>query len=647
MTPRPTARTAVRRLLALTTVLALAAGLAACGAADEGEQEQQEDEQDGPEPQGDEAVAGTWTVLSYSIADTDLEPFMMDDIDEMGAVGTQDGLNIVALVDRAADYSEDPVLDLENWVGGKLIEVTAGGGTVLEDMGDVNTGDPQVLADFIARGVADYPADHYALVISDHGASWPGVGGDESSDHDGLSLEEIRAGVEAGIAAAGIERLDLLGFDACLMATYEVASTMAPYADRMLASQELEPGHGWDYTALQGVADAGGATVDELGMALIDGFAAQAQAEATSAEITLSLVDLTNMAAVDEALAAFSGALVEQAEGISPVVGRTLAETLGFGSSPDPSQNTFMTDLAILAGEIGVDALNVSDQADALVRAINDTVLAKVDGQATRGATGLSIYFPPQLAYYDDRYSVLGTLGGWGDFLAAYYSTGASIPEDEQAAFQGEAEVFFDADGLNITGVFQAAAEDNVASTFIRYGVVEADGSTTFIGEEPAETLDDGSGTALGIYDLTRFVIDTAYAYLQLTTDEAGEYVTFDLPMAYYPADGDGPVDALLSLVLDGATGDLLSETYYTHQDDQYGELAADPEGIIVPTELNVLPDGTQEWVGTSDVGLYADLPNLTYDLEDLPSGTLLHIELWVVDFGGNSDAVSATVQVP
>jgi hypothetical protein len=603
-------------------------------------------------PRGD---AGSWTVLAYEIADTDLEPFMMTDVGEMGEVGSQEDLSIVALVDRAEGYSDESVLGLDDWVGGRILEIGDGDAEEVDDLGDVNTGDPEVLADFIARGVADHPADNYALIISDHGASWPGVGADESSDYDTLSLAEIADGIGAGIDRAGIDRLDLLGFDACLMATYEVASALAPYADRMLASQELEPGHGWDYTALD--AAARGADVDELGSALIDGFARQAEDEDTSAEITLSLVDLTRMHGVEDALAAFTTQLVDRSAGVSPAVGRTLAATLGFGSSPDPSQDRFMTDLGLLAGQIGVDALDVSDAADDLVRAINDAVVDKVDGQATRGATGLAVYFPPTASHFDEAYRELDVAGGWMEFLSVYYGEGAAIPAEQQALFAtGDAVTSFGDEGLTITGAFDALASETFSSAYIRYGLVEDDASVTFIGEEPAYPGDDDTATVVGEYDLTSLEIgdgeDSATAYLQLTTTPDGDAVTFDVPMAYYAADdqdGETYQDALLSLVHDGDTGDTVSETYYSYdeQTGNYGELTADPEGIIVPQLLSVRPDGTEEWIGTTETGLYADLPTLEYDLVDLEPGTVLYIELWVVDFGGNSDMVSATVTVP
>ncbi len=605
-------------------------------------------------PSGAPAAEG-WTVLVYSIADTDLEPFMMDDVAEMGSVGSGPGLNIVGLVDRAADYSADPVLGLDDWQGAKLLHVKEGSAEVLNDLGDVNTGDPQLLADFITTGITNYPAAHYALIISDHGASWPGVGGDESSGLDGLSLAEIETGIQAGLAGAGLDKLDLLGFDACLMATYEVASELAPYADRLLASQELEPGHGWDYGTLRLLNDNPGTDVDTLGKALIDGFEAQAKAQDTSAEITLSLVDLTEMGAVDAAMNEFTTALTARAAALGPIIGRERAKVLSFGRNPDPANDTHMVDLGILVSEIGIDALDVSDQADTVIRAINDSVIDSVAGAATRGATGLSIYFPPQQTWFSSDYYDVEAAAGWSAFLDAYYTGGASIPTDEQPQFEGnDADIFFDQDGLNVSGVFDLAAADNIVTAAIDYGIVDADGTITFIGVEPAAVDDDGSGLALGIFDLTVLTIsdgqDTVYAYLDMWVDDETGLATIDVPLAYYPPGDDSASydDVLLSLVFD-SDGNIVSETYYVYNDetDTYGELTTEPDGIIVPLVYQSNPDGTGEWVPTSDVGLFADLPNLVYDLEPLESGTQLYVELSVSDFGGNEDFVSAYAIVP
>ena len=604
-------------------------------------------------PGADPAPAG-WTVLVYSMADTDLEPFLLADLAEIGEVSPTGDLAVTVLADRATGYTDEPALGLGDWEGGKVLQFTAEGVEVVEELGEVNTGDPDVLRRFVADGLAAHPAEHTAVILTDHGAAWSGVGGDESAGADLLTLGEMQDAVAGGLADAGVDRLDLLGFDACLMATYETASTFAGVADRMLASQELEPGHGWDYRVLQMLADDPATTVDDLGRAVLDGFDAQAREEGTEADITLSLVDLTRMAAVDDAMDAFSGALTERVVALAPVVGAERATTLGFGRSPDPVEDTHMADLGILASQIGVEALDVSDEADALVRAINDAVVDRVEGQATRGATGLSIYFPPQAEYFDVGYAEVPGAGSWAGFLSGFYAAGEDVPAGQHPRFLDEGSAVVDGDGLTLVGTLDPATAGAVSEAVISFGVVGDDGGVTFLGEEPATVADDGSGQALGVYDLTTLTIsdgeDTAQAYLTLTAGADG-VSTIDVPMAYYaPGDLEGGTyqDVLLALTVDAA-GDVVNETYYAYDEElgTYGELTADPAGIIVPEVLAVGPDGEQTWTPTTDVGLYADLPALQYELTPVPSGSTLYAELTVTDFAGNTDTVSATVDVP
>ena len=317
-----------------------------------------------------------------------------------------------------------------------------------------------------------------------------------------------------------------------------------------------------------------------------------------------------------------------------------------------------MTDLGILAGEIGVDALNVSDAADALVRSINDAVVDSVDGQATKGATGLSIYFPPQSDYFAPDYSALGNAGGWADFLTAYYAEGASIPDNLKPSFDtDDATIEFDDDGsLFVSGVFDIVAADNLASSYLRYGLVADDGSVTLIGDADAEIVDDGSGEVIGYYDFSQLVIsddtDSTIAYLSLDTDDETGGLSVNVPLSYYaPEDieSGNSQEALLSLTLDDADDEDFSEMYYAYDENlgTYGELTAEASGLVVPQLLALSDDGSEEWVETETPGIYADLPALLYDLDDLEPGTRVYVELVVEDFGGNTDSVSAVVTVP
>ena len=598
------------------------------------------------------AVAGSWTVLQYSMSDTDLEPFMMVDVNEMGEVGSNENLNIVAMIDRSPDYGEEPVLDIGDWVGAKLVHVQPGHAEVLADLGPTDMGDPATLAWFITEGIAAFPAEHYAVIISDHGAAWPGVGPDDSAESL-LEPVEIQSALATGLADAGVERLDLLGFDACLMAAYEVASALAPYADRLVASSELEPGTGWDYRSLQLLADYPAATVDELGTAIVDSFIA-----GNAPDTTLALLDLTQMPLLDEAMAAFTSALIERSATVAPDVGRTLAVNPGYGKSPDPTQDHHMTDLGALTATIGIEALDVSDQADAVLRALNDVVVHKGSGALAASFSGLSIYFPPSADLFSPYYvDFVPNTSGWADFLDAYYAAGQGIAATDLPAFVNvEPDVTGDETGLTVDGTLDMASVENLSSATISYGIQSDDGSTTYYGDEPATIANDGSGLVSGFYDLTVLHIsdgvDTATAYISLSTDdETAAGYGLEVPMAYFPpewVDGDPYEDVVLSITVDGE-GTIVDETYFAVDPETgaTGELYAEPEGIVVPQVPIVDADGNVSWNPTSDVGLYADLPNLTYLFEPVEPGTPVVVTLEVTDFGANTAAISAVVQAP
>lgn len=644
----------------LTVAAAALLVTAACSGGGSGDSDK------GPKPDGDAAVEHTgregdgWTVLHYSMADTNLEPFMVADVNEIGVVGSNENLQVREFMDRSAEYGDDEVLDQGSWVGARVLDVGAGGATTLvEDLGDVDSADPAVLSTFIAEGIAAHPAGHYALVISDHGASWPGIGPDEGSDDAVLDLTEITDGIASGLEQAGVDKLDLLGFDACLMANYEVASAVAPLADRLVASQELEPGHGWDYRSLQVLADDPDATADELGAEIIAGFAGQATEQGTQEQITLSMIDLTRMSEVDDAVAGFATALSEQSVTVAPAVGQSEATTLAFGKSPDETQDKHLSDLGLLAGAIGESAPEVAEQARAVVTALDEVVLDTVDGTGTAGATGLSIYLPPVAELADPAYVDLPSSASWSGFLDSYYRAGEAIPAEQLPAFtdpETGPEVTYEDDGsISLTGTFDPAALENITEATISYALVNGDDTITYLGEELADFVEEGgTATASGNYDLTVLEIndgaDSAYAYLDLDLSEDLATAFLDVPMTYYPSTApDRPRDALLSLVFDVESGQFASETIYIYDErsGSYGELAPDPEGIVVPDVLTVDVDGEQVWEPTTDVGLYSDVANLTYEFVPLESGTTIQADLGLYDFGGNTSTLSALVDVP
>lgn len=661
MSRRPTAP--LRRKTLATLLAALALLAAACGDDGSADGDRSDESAASTTTEVDQPDGEGWTVLNYVVADNDLEPFALDDLEEMASVGGQDGLNMIALVDRSPDYSDDDAVGVPDFEGTKLFEMGDGTMEEVDDLGELNMGEPETLADFITRGIEDYPAARYSLVLWDHGASWPGMGVDETDGGELLDLADLESAIADGLEGAGVDKLDMLGFDACLMATYEVASVLAPYADTLVASAELEPGHGWDYAGFGAAADDPDISPIDLSKSVLQAYSAQAREEGTNADITLSVFDLTQMPALNEAVGDLSEALSDDIDAMAAEVGSQRERVVAYGRNPDPSLDTQMTDLGSLTAKLanteGSD--DVAEAADAVRDALDAVVVDHTAGPVMAQSTGMSIYFPPTADLLDDAYLDLGLDSAWPDFLDSYYSAGQEIPEGQDAlsAFLNvnhAADFGFDENGnLVFGGELDPEAEANLIEATLYYGLPQPDGTIVFFGEEPGVL--GGDGTASGFFDMTALSItdgiDTSYAYSSITFQEGQDAFSIDVPLAYYPegADpgGDDYQDVILSLVVSASDGSIQSEVYYTidAETGAQGELSPDPQGLIFPLVLAQYPDGTSEWVPAAQVGLYAELANLQYSFDPVPSGTDLYVELDVFDFGGNSDYVFLETTVP
>lgn len=585
-------------------------------------------------------VGGTaddsWTVMTYMIADTNLEYFQMADMREQEAVGSRPGFNLVAMVDRADGYSDEAVLGMDDFVGGKYIEVKVQGNSeVREDLGDTNTGDPEVLADFLAWAIKEYPAANYALILNDHGSSWPGVGGDEGSDHDRLTLDEMQQGISAGLEAGGLDKLDLVGFDACLMATYETAVTLAPLADRMLSSEELEPGYGWDYTTLETAARGG--TVDEVASAIIKGFDEQSLAEG-EAQVTLSNIDLTKMGQVEEAVDAFAAAMTEDIDDLQSTIGRSLAQSLGFGATPD--YNFYMTDLGMLADGIG------TPEAEAVSAALEEVVVDKMDGQATRGATGMAIYFPPQASRYREQYNEIGAAQNWIGFLNSYYEAGATGGATPTLA-SSNAESGFTNGGFVVAQLVTSDV-NQITDTFVLYGYVEG-GETILIGDEAGYIDDDNY--AVGFFDTYQLWIgdgsnETSF-YSSFSVNRESDVATIGVPILYYPSSGDG-VQGFLQMTYQPSTGTILSETFYgADASGNFAEIAPDAGATFEALKVRATSSGYQYFRSAEGVEIAADTDALQFGYRKLDSGTTVFAQINVQNAAGEQAGASATGVIP
>lgn len=185
------------------------------------------------------------TTLMMYMCGSDLQSDCLTDLKEMCAAASSRDVNIVVLAGGASKWNDKRLkadrLNLFTIEGGSFSQVT--------DWGRDNMGSANTLTKFVSYASKQYPADRMILVMWNHGGgSYDGVCYDESNDYDSLSLLEIGSAMEQLQRQIPSFHLNIVGMDACLMACYEAAVLFAPYADYMVASEELEPGSGWYYT---------------------------------------------------------------------------------------------------------------------------------------------------------------------------------------------------------------------------------------------------------------------------------------------------------------------------------------------------------------------------------------------------------------
>ena len=136
-------------------------------------------------------------------------------------------------------------------------------------------GDEYFLSAFLEDLDKEFPAEHMALDLWNHGGGITGgVCYDEYTD-DPITLGELK-NILKNRAEAGYDKLDILGYDACLMASYESWVNLSAYAKVGVGSLTSEPGDGWYYTPfIEDLAknyDKEEYTASEFGSSIVDAY---------------------------------------------------------------------------------------------------------------------------------------------------------------------------------------------------------------------------------------------------------------------------------------------------------------------------------------------------------------------------------------
>jgi hypothetical protein len=353
-----------------------------------------------------------WAILVYMAADGTLEPYARADFEELLDVGSSDAVHMIVLLDPYMGPSQ--VLYLE-----------PGGAVVVSETDESDTGDGDTLRDFGRWAAAAYPAKRTALIVWNHGNGWKertgsvvtrSIGMDAHGDGDGISVAggELGEALEGIVEARGGRSLDLVGFDACLMGMWEVATAVAPYAGLMVASSANEPLDGWTYLApLRALRSVPTSSSDELAASLVEAYAAE-----STLHFTLAATDLGALGDVTVAVDGLAAALLAHRETFAPVESTRLSAQ-GF---EDPDVRDLWDFAERLAASPALP-VEVGSAANLVVRALRAAIVESRHQPSHPGAHGLSIYLPGLGAGMVPRYAaptVPWSMTRWDDFLLGF-----------------------------------------------------------------------------------------------------------------------------------------------------------------------------------------------------------------------------------
>jgi ABC-type transport system substrate-binding protein/PKD repeat protein len=376
-----------------------------------------------------EIGAASWTFLVYLDADNNLEDVGSIDFNEMASVGSNSDLNIVVQMDRTPYYD----VGYGDWMDTKRFFVTPGMQPIpenaVEDLGEMNMGDLATLQDFVTWGINNYPADNYALVLWDHGGGWDGaVCWDDTDYGDSLTLDEVKTAIANAESATGA-KIDLLGYDACLMGMAEVVYETKDLVDVVVASEETIPWDGWPYnTVLSDLASDPMMTAQEFGSSIVSRYM---EYYTYGGWETNSAINVASTSWLYSSIDAFANALIASMPDYRSQImeARTYTQTFTYSTYADLHSFADQLTLRLPGGALFDAAVDIEN-------ALQSCMIAEGHGSYLPNAHGLSIYFPSDINQYWSAYETALDFTAdhsWDEFLREFLKIGPDVYEPDNS----------------------------------------------------------------------------------------------------------------------------------------------------------------------------------------------------------------------
>lgn len=401
-----------------------------------------------------------WTIAIHLAADNNLYSAGLDDLNEIEAglgknPAAAEMFDVIVLFDGLPNgdskiYRMKPEPGPVNTT--VISEVIDDKGAVIPASKEVDSGSPETLNRFMDFVTKNFPAQHNSFSIWNHGDGIFGrlgasaenpefggasmfdtvVGGDPnvrgsnsksfaSDDHGGhLSLKDLNPALEIANKNLG-KAMDIFGFDTCLMQYIETAYQLKGQANILVASEELEPGDGWDYDAyIATVAKNPDINPVQLAHAMVETYGASYRPGGSQRgrDVTLAALDVNAVVTkMVPALNAFGAELQASLPANKAAIDAARNKTQTFYNRDSADLGNFLANLG-----------SNSPAAQGLQQAMKETLINETHyGASVDRATGFQVYFPRASMSFNRRYDDPALLRfaetqGWSNFLKAFTS---------------------------------------------------------------------------------------------------------------------------------------------------------------------------------------------------------------------------------
>jgi hypothetical protein len=359
-------------------------------------------ERDPPAPAAPEVRP--WTVAVFLNGDNDLEEYVLHDLNELEAGDAGDAAHVVVQADRIDGYDDAN----GDWTGARRYEIRPDDDTaavssrVVEHLGEVDMGDPEVLVDFIAWVDANYPSERLLLVLWNHGDGWLARGGPPGAisydDTSGTAIEVANGELADALARREAGPVDLLAFDGCNMGAWEVAYALR---DVTAAQSFAQSWVGWEGLQYDATLDRIGEepTIDALTLADVTA----RDAVELGGERTWAAVDSAGVDALTTAIDALADHLRAGADPVG-----TFTDLRDATRSTDVVWHDWYLDMGSLAGVAAANP-DVAAGAAPLVEALDSAVIGAYGDERLGWSSGLALFG----ATDDADYLTLYQTGAW------------------------------------------------------------------------------------------------------------------------------------------------------------------------------------------------------------------------------------------